>query len=109
MLIADWMSDTDYAPAELDVHHRVLADQVGNLVMRINPKMRQAFVKAIESSDSASLDTPSDEARALHDMLRTARGTFDGQIEGLEVSKALSGVMDMVAEVSSVPSRSASQ
>ncbi|KAK8864207.1 methionine-tRNA ligase [Kwoniella newhampshirensis] len=83
--------DADYAPEQVEVHYRLLADQVGNLLSRISgPKMLK---KATREFDPAS---PEDRDVELDRLLGGLRDDFESKMEGYMVNHACGVVMEVI-------------
>ncbi len=100
------MLGIDYSEDQLKVHYNLLASQIGNLLGRISsPKLLSRFLElptdnsATNVSQSAE-DGESDAASDLKLQLSWMRDLFEKRMEDREVTKALEGVMEVVAEVS---------
>jgi methionyl-tRNA synthetase len=92
-------SITDYSPAELDSHQRILASQLGNLLSRISsPKLQKRFLKAVEEATSTII-APADEDKKLIDLLTNVKQRVEDRLDRLEISRALEEAMDLVFEV----------
>ncbi|WVR07230.1 methionine-tRNA ligase [Kwoniella sp. DSM 27419] len=86
--------DADYAPDQVEVHYRILADQFGNLLSRISgPKM---LAKATRNLDFSSPDSADRDAE-LDGLMSGMRSEFETKMEGYAVAPACAGAMDVIA------------
>ncbi|WVQ77273.1 methionine-tRNA ligase [Cryptococcus sp. DSM 104548] len=81
--------DADYAPDQLEVHYRLLAAQIGNLLSRLSsPK--------ILNKATAPFSPSSDNDPELDGLLANMRGEFERRMEVYGVGPACAGVMDVI-------------
>ncbi|ODN80043.1 methionine-tRNA ligase [Cryptococcus amylolentus CBS 6039] len=79
----------DYAPDQLEVHYRLLASQIGNLLSRLSsPK--------ILNKATAPFSFSSDNDPELDGLLSNMRGEFERKMEVYGVGPACAGVMDVI-------------
>ncbi|KAK6910337.1 methionine-tRNA ligase [Kwoniella mangroviensis CBS 8886] len=86
--------DADYAPDQVEVHYRILADQFGNLLSRISgSKMLKKATRDL------NLVTPESQDRdeELDRLLSGLRDEFENKMEVYGVSGACQTVMDVIA------------
>ncbi|WWC93969.1 methionine-tRNA ligase [Kwoniella sp. B9012] len=86
--------DADYAPDQVEVHYRILADQFGNLLSRISGS--KMLKKATRDLDLVTL-TSQDRDEDLDRLLGGLRDEFENKMEMYGVSGACQSVMDVIA------------
>lgn len=95
------VDDADYNPAEVEVHYRLLADQVGNLFSRISgAKVLKKAEREFDWGNEKTRDRGEDRDEELDGMMARMREEFEGKMEVFGVSQACAGVMDVVMAVS---------
>ncbi|WVW83676.1 methionine-tRNA ligase [Kwoniella bestiolae CBS 10118] len=86
--------DADYAPDQVEVHYRILADQFGNLLSRISgTKMLKKATRNLDLVSSGSQDRDEELDRLLGGL----RDEFESKMEVYGVSGACQSVMDVIA------------
>ncbi|OCF36953.1 methionine-tRNA ligase [Kwoniella heveanensis BCC8398] len=86
--------DADYAPDQVEVHYRILADQFGNLLSRISgPKMLKKATRELDLTTAGSPDRDDELDRLMGGL----RGEVEERMEGCGVSQACAAVMDVIA------------
>ncbi|WWC61657.1 methionine-tRNA ligase [Kwoniella dejecticola CBS 10117] len=86
--------DADYAPDQVEVHYRILADQFGNLLSRISGgKMLKKANRELDFSSQNSEDRDPE----LDSLLSGLKGEFENKMESYNISGACASVMDCIA------------
>ncbi|WWC70413.1 methionine-tRNA ligase [Kwoniella pini CBS 10737] len=86
--------DADYAPDQVEVHYRILADQFGNLLSRISGnKMLKKANRELDFSSPNSEDRDTD----LDSLLSNLKGEFENKMENYNISGACASVMEVIA------------
>ncbi|WWC89531.1 methionine-tRNA ligase [Kwoniella dendrophila CBS 6074] len=86
--------DADYAPDQVEVHYRILADQFGNLLSRISgTKMLKKAIRELDLKSSESKDKDEE----LDSLLTNLKDEFELKMENYNISGACSSVMDVIS------------
>ncbi|WWD17494.1 methionine-tRNA ligase [Kwoniella shandongensis] len=83
--------DADYAPDQVEVHYRLLADQMGNLLSRISgAKMLKKATREFDPSSSEDRDVD------LDGLLAGLRDDVESKMEGYMVNHACGAVLEVI-------------
>lgn len=94
---------TDYNYANLTQFHKILSDQIGNLVLRFSGKKITGRLVAASWDPAAEPMVRTEDDTPMETALRECKGKVEGALDGFEVGKAVEHVLALVGEVRDAP------